>query len=551
MQDSEDMTDGVERPPERCWWIEPGKVLGGPFPGHLDLAIARDGMARLLDLGIEVIVDLTEDEETNRRNEETYLPYSDLLKEVAEEREITVSRKQFFVTEQKTPRSNDEMLEILNFVNEQVSQKRKVYLHCAGGHGRTGTVAACWLMCRGLAFGREHALKLIATARQHDDYLDDHPSPENLEQLEFLSKWEQAMERKQWQKDARLPDKVHLFEEVDMTNPMVFAIAYQHAAAPYAVINQNRNVHPCSWVAGKGSNSLTDFTGWATGPYSLVHFRGGKPDGLGYITDKYLCSAPSPIMAEVIREAQYLRNKEDSYSVFAIRRQGLFNDGKLVEFHDLEYGMVCKYGYYENGDLKSVEYAKLKKGDYGYRPGFSNAKIVGRDHYSYKNGKLSHRQTTVTKNLEETFWETFVSPLDESDSFKVILRTRVGNKLHEFLLKLPAEHDFLAPVRYSFHRQGIAHPKEHPDPPLRDFGFDPQKIWELLSGVKPKDDLRDFKPRFHRYRALSESKQLLLECKVDEENGSVQLRRFHDQVEILNCKYDREGKIDGESSEGT
>ena len=70
------------------------------------------------------------------------------------------------------------MMEILNFINSFVDKGQLVYVHCAGGHGRTGTVAACWLMCRGLAGGYENALSIIEAMRKDDPYLSCRPSPE-------------------------------------------------------------------------------------------------------------------------------------------------------------------------------------------------------------------------------------------------------------------------------------------------------------------------------------------------------------------------------------
>ena len=84
-------------------------------------------------------------------------------------------------------------MDILNFINSFVENEELVYIHCAGGHGRTGTVAGCWLMCRGLASGYDSALKIIKHQRHHDEYLSSHDSPENENQRQFLAYWEKSM----------------------------------------------------------------------------------------------------------------------------------------------------------------------------------------------------------------------------------------------------------------------------------------------------------------------------------------------------------------------
>ena len=179
--------------PKRCWWIEFGKVLGGPFPGSQDEDKAKVKISALLDLGVVAFVDLMEEKEFNYKSESEYEPYSGVLENLADERGIKITRKQFHVRDQDVPQSNEDMMDILNFINSFIEKGQLVYVHCAGGHGRTGTVAACWLMCRGLADGSDIALNTIVIARQHDEYLADHDSPENENQIQFLKNWENSM----------------------------------------------------------------------------------------------------------------------------------------------------------------------------------------------------------------------------------------------------------------------------------------------------------------------------------------------------------------------
>jgi protein-tyrosine phosphatase len=53
---------------------------------------------------------------------------------------------------------------ILAAVDESLAAGRVVYVHCAGGIGRTGTVVGCWLVRHGLS-GSE-ALERIAALRR-------------------------------------------------------------------------------------------------------------------------------------------------------------------------------------------------------------------------------------------------------------------------------------------------------------------------------------------------------------------------------------------------
>ncbi|AEC51255.1 hypothetical protein PNA2_0338 [Pyrococcus sp. NA2] len=42
--------------------------------------------------------------------------------------------------------SLDDLLNILNWTEERVREGKKVYIHCYGGSGRSGTIAVAWLM---------------------------------------------------------------------------------------------------------------------------------------------------------------------------------------------------------------------------------------------------------------------------------------------------------------------------------------------------------------------------------------------------------------------
>jgi protein tyrosine/serine phosphatase len=83
------------------------------------------------------------------------------------------------------------MIAILDFLDLSLAQNRKVYLHCWGGVGRTGTVVGCFLRRRGLS-GPEALARLgswwsAVPKRVH------HPrSPETDAQVDFIMDWHDA-----------------------------------------------------------------------------------------------------------------------------------------------------------------------------------------------------------------------------------------------------------------------------------------------------------------------------------------------------------------------
>lgn len=59
--------------------------------------------------------------------------------------------------------SREWMVAILDAIDEALAQGHNLYLHCAGGIGRTATVVGCWLVRHGET--GEQALRLIRESR--------------------------------------------------------------------------------------------------------------------------------------------------------------------------------------------------------------------------------------------------------------------------------------------------------------------------------------------------------------------------------------------------
>jgi len=80
------------------------------------------------------------------------------------------------------------MKTILDKLDESLRTGRKVYLHCWGGIGRTGTTVGCYLVRRGMS-GAEALSQLDAWWRGvPKSHLHPH-SPETLEQAAFIRGW--------------------------------------------------------------------------------------------------------------------------------------------------------------------------------------------------------------------------------------------------------------------------------------------------------------------------------------------------------------------------
>lgn len=147
------------------YWVLPGRLLAGPYPGSPDPDRTRERLSRLCEAGVTAFVDLTQDGESE--------PYVPLLPE-------GVQYRRFAVRDFGVP-SHSAMLEILDAVDAALDAGQTVYLHCWGGIGRTGTAVGCFLVRHGQTGAQ--ALQEIARLR------DRSGSPETDEQRWLVTNW--------------------------------------------------------------------------------------------------------------------------------------------------------------------------------------------------------------------------------------------------------------------------------------------------------------------------------------------------------------------------
>lgn len=79
------------------------------------------------------------------------------------------------------------MRQILNVLAAAVAGRKLAYVHYWGGHGRTGTVAGCWMVERGLS--SQQAFQRITEQRKHDAHLATQPSPQVESQRSLIKSW--------------------------------------------------------------------------------------------------------------------------------------------------------------------------------------------------------------------------------------------------------------------------------------------------------------------------------------------------------------------------
>lgn len=124
-----------------AWWVRPGELLAGEYPGHPDPTRAAEKVAVLVDAGIRTFVDLTTPDDPLE-------PYQQRVDEAADARALDLRRLSFPIPDMSVL-PDDAYDEILTAV-EAATVRGGVYVHCWGGVGRTGTVVGCLLANEGL-----------------------------------------------------------------------------------------------------------------------------------------------------------------------------------------------------------------------------------------------------------------------------------------------------------------------------------------------------------------------------------------------------------------
>jgi ADP-ribosylglycohydrolase/protein-tyrosine phosphatase len=160
-------------PLPNCYWVVPGQVLAGEYPGGQSLEETKQRLGKLLAAGVTCFIDLTQPDELE--------PYEHLLPA-----DIDYMRKP--VRDHGIPARRDHMSDIQMCIDHALRIGRLVYVHCRAGIGRTGMTVGCFLVERGLA--PPEALEELNRVWQQSKRSAAWPHvPETDEQTQFVLEW--------------------------------------------------------------------------------------------------------------------------------------------------------------------------------------------------------------------------------------------------------------------------------------------------------------------------------------------------------------------------
>ena len=113
----------IRLPFENCYQVTGCDVIAGEYPFDGDPELGRARVRALLDAGVTVFVDLTEEGESG------LLPYAGALLEEARARAVNVEYRRHDVPDMGVP-SRATMEQILDTLDRAAADGRRAYVHC-------------------------------------------------------------------------------------------------------------------------------------------------------------------------------------------------------------------------------------------------------------------------------------------------------------------------------------------------------------------------------------------------------------------------------------
>ena len=178
------MTHGLQKqqmlPIPDSYWVIEGQFLAGEYPGScFSDEQMRHRLDAFIELGFSTMIDLTGEDEIGR--------YDQILQEQAGNYGVVMTYLRFPIVDFGLP-SRELMTHVLNAIDAAIADGQKVYVHCHGGIGRTGTTVGCFLVRHGMC-GREALEKLAGWWAQVPKSARHPHSPETSMQRAFVLDW--------------------------------------------------------------------------------------------------------------------------------------------------------------------------------------------------------------------------------------------------------------------------------------------------------------------------------------------------------------------------
>jgi len=165
----------MDRPIPNSYWVKPGRLLAGEHPYDGSETQMRERLERLHAAGINYFIDLTEHDEVS--DYRIWLPkHTQYLRSA--------------IADQRVPHGIAQMRNLLMQLRNALALRRRIYVHCLAGIGRTGLVIGCFLAEDGL--DGEAALAKLNDLWQQSARAESWPTvPQTEEQADYIRAWPQ------------------------------------------------------------------------------------------------------------------------------------------------------------------------------------------------------------------------------------------------------------------------------------------------------------------------------------------------------------------------
>lgn len=169
-------------------YIVMDRVYAGEYPGHYDEKKSIARIRKFERFGITHFIDLTEKGELR--------PYAHLL---APE----VQHLRFPIQDVSVPASIESVKELMGKIEGILKEngRNKVYIHCRGGVGRTGTIVGC-LLARQSKYDYNETMKTLRQAFSDCPKSLHRVTPETKEQCDFIAGFAEKMEQEELARQA-------------------------------------------------------------------------------------------------------------------------------------------------------------------------------------------------------------------------------------------------------------------------------------------------------------------------------------------------------------
>jgi hypothetical protein len=163
----------MDRPLPNTYWVLPGRLLAGEYPGAADEHQARARLKRLNDVGIHNFLDLTEQGELP--------PYRHLLPPHAQYLRSAI-------VDTCVPNTVAQTQRALLAIHSALARERGLYVHCRAGIGRTGLIIGCFL-AEEESNGKKGLKALNRLWRQSERASSWPEVPQTTEQADYIRRW--------------------------------------------------------------------------------------------------------------------------------------------------------------------------------------------------------------------------------------------------------------------------------------------------------------------------------------------------------------------------